>query len=170
MWWQHWIFSSHYSCLWCHVILQKSLLSMWKTVVLPTFFVATNILKVQKHLFFSSFKNDVLLGITVPLYTVIGGLNYYVLTFQLIMWYNALIVYIHVFTLYLYFKKYLHTISSVINLCNYIYNYTVDPPLNLPIPPNLSLTSPVSNLNSSKSVLQYNMDTISTLYLCFYSS
>ncbi len=35
-------------------------------------------------------------------------------------------------------------------ICNYIYNYTVDSPLNLPIPPNLSLTLPVSHLNSSK--------------------
>ncbi len=34
---------------------------------------------------------------------ILSGLNYYV--FKLIIWYNALIVYIHVFTLYLYFKK-----------------------------------------------------------------
>ncbi len=81
-------------------------------------------------------------------------------------------MYIHVFTLYLY-KKYLHVITSVINFCNYIYNYTVDPslhsnsPLNLPIP-NLSLTLPVSNLNNSRSDLQYNMNTISTYFLCKY--
>ncbi len=34
---------------------------------------------------------------------ILCGLNYYVLTFKLIIWYNALIVYIHVFILYLYF-------------------------------------------------------------------
>jgi len=43
-----------------------------------------------------------------------------------------------------------------------IINYTVDlhPYLNRPIPPHLSLTLPVSHLNSSKSVLQYNRNTI----------
>ncbi len=40
----------------------------------------------------------------------------------------------------------------------------LNPPLNPSIPPNLPLTSPVSHLNSSKSVLQYIMNTISTLY------
>ncbi len=30
-------------------------------------------------------------------------------------------------TLTVYFKKYLHVITSVINFYNYIYNYTVDP-------------------------------------------
>ncbi len=51
--------------------------------------------------------------------------------------------------------------------CSYIYNYTVDhhlhlnPLLNLPIPPNLSLTLPVSHLDSSK------IWTRSTLYLFF---
>ncbi len=44
----------------------------------------------------------------------------------------------------------------------------LNPPLNLPIPLNLSLTLPVSHLNSSKSVLQCNMNTISTLHLFFY--
>ncbi len=34
---------------------------------------------------------------------ILCGLNYYVLTFKLIIFYNALIVYIHVFILYLYF-------------------------------------------------------------------
>ncbi len=57
----------------------------------------------------------------------------------------------------------LYVVTSVINFCNYIYNYTDDPS----IPPNLSLTLPVSHLNSSKSVLQYNMITISTLYLLY---
>ncbi len=33
---------------------------------------------------------------------------------------------IYVFTLYLYKKKYLHVITSVIHFCNDIYNYTVD--------------------------------------------
>ncbi len=51
---------------------------------------------------------------------ILGGLKYYVTTFKFIIWYNALIVYIHVFTLY--FFEYLHVITSVINLCNYIYN------------------------------------------------
>ncbi len=60
---------------------------------------------------------------------ILGGRNYYVLTFKLIIWYNALIVYIHVFTLYLYVLKYLYVITSVIHFCNYIYNYTVDPSL-----------------------------------------
>ncbi len=36
---------------------------------------------------------------------ILGGLNYYILTFKSIIWYNALIVYMHVFTLYLYFRK-----------------------------------------------------------------
>ncbi len=58
-----------------------------------------------------------------PLYI---GLNYYVLTFTLIIWYNALIVYVHVFTLYLYIFKNLYVVISVMNFCNYIYNYTVD--------------------------------------------
>ncbi len=62
---------------------------------------------------------------------ILGGLNYYVLTFKLIIWYNGLIVYIHVFKLYLYLKKYLYVVTSVINFCNYIYNYTVDPSLTL---------------------------------------
>ncbi len=59
------------------------------------------------------------------------------------------------------------------NFCNYIYNTLTthylhfNPPLNLPIPLNLSLTLPVSHLNSSKSVLQYNMNTLSKLYLFF---
>ncbi len=57
---------------------------------------------------------------------ILGGLNYYVLTFKLIIWYNAFIVYIHVFTLCFYLKKYLYVVTSVINFCNYIYNYTVD--------------------------------------------
>ncbi len=73
---------------------------------------------------------------------------YYVLTFKSIIWYNALIVYL-IFTLSLYFTK--------IPACNYIYS----------MPPNLSLTLPVSHLNSSKSVLQNNMNTISTVYLFF---
>ncbi len=80
------------------------------------------------------------------------------------------LVYIHVFTLHLYCQKYLHVVISVINFCNYIYNYTVDPSLNLPIPPNLSLNLPVSHINSSKGVLQYNMTTISTLYLFYDAS
>ncbi len=36
---------------------------------------------------------------------ILGGLNYYVLTFKLIFCYNALIVYIYVFTLYFYLKN-----------------------------------------------------------------
>ncbi len=72
---------------------------------------------------------------------ILGGLNYYVLTFKLIIWYNTLIVYIHVLTLYLYFNKHLYVVTSEINFCNYIYNYTVDPPLHLSTPPNMSLTS-----------------------------
>ncbi len=53
------------------------------------------------------------LEFVVPLYITVGGLNYY-----------ALIVYIHVFTLYLYLKKYFYVITSVDNFC--IYNYIVD--------------------------------------------
>ncbi len=41
-------------------------------------------------------------------YFILGGLNYCVLTFKLIIWYNALIVYMHVLTLYSYLKKYLY--------------------------------------------------------------
>ncbi len=54
---------------------------------------------------------------------ILSGLNYYV---------NESFDTMHllcVFTLYLYFKKYLHVITSVIDFCNYIYNYTVDPSL-----------------------------------------
>ncbi len=64
----------------------------------------------------------------------------------------------------------MHVITSVINFCNYIilalltHPLHLNPPLNLPIPPNLSLTLPVSLLNSSKSVLQYSMNTISAMY------
>ncbi len=57
---------------------------------------------------------------------ILGGLNYYVLTFKLIIRYNALIVYIHV----LHFTC-LHVITSVIQFCNYIYNYTLTHPLHL---------------------------------------
>ncbi len=64
-------------------------------------------------------------------------------------------------------KKYLYLFTSVINFCNYIYNYTVAYPLHLPTPPNLFPTLTVSHLNSSKNVLQYNMTTISTFYLFF---
>ncbi len=51
---------------------------------------------------------------------ILGGLNYYVLMFKLIFCYNALIVYIYVFALYFYLKKYLYVITSVIHFCNYI--------------------------------------------------
>ncbi len=43
----------------------------------------------------------------------------------------------------------------------------LNPLLNLPITPNLSLTLPVSHRNSSRSVLQYNMNTISNIVLIF---
>ncbi len=103
---------------------------------------------------------------------ILGGLNYYnVRTLKLI--FDA----VHLLCTYMFvliFKKYLHVITSVINFCKYIYIITLlthplhlNPPLNLPIPPNLSLTLTVSHLNNSKSVLQYNKNTISTLYLCF---
>ncbi len=36
---------------------------------------------------------------------ILGGLNYYVLAFKLLIWYNALIVCIHAFTLHLYLKN-----------------------------------------------------------------
>ncbi len=64
------------------------------------------------------------IGYTLWSHFILGDLNYYALTFKWIIWYNALIVYIHVFTLYL---KCLYAVTSVINLCNYIYNYTVGP-------------------------------------------
>ncbi len=41
-------------------------------------------------------------------------------------------------------------------MCNYIYNYTVDPALNRPIPPNLSLTVLISHLNRE---MQYEHNT-----------
>ncbi len=80
----------------------------------------------------------------------------------------------HVFTLYLYFFKYLLVNTTVTNFCNYIYNYTVahplhlNPALNLPIPQNLSLNLPRSHLNTSKSVLQYNMNTNKYIVLIFW--
>ncbi len=69
----------------------------------------------------------------------------------------------------IYCNKYLHVITSVITFIITLLTHPLhlNPPVNLPIPPNLSLTLPVSHLNSSKSVLQYNMNTISTLYLFF---
>ncbi len=36
-------------------------------------------------------------------HSILSGLNYYVPTFKVIFWYNALIVYVDVFTLYFYF-------------------------------------------------------------------
>jgi len=36
---------------------------------------------------------------------LLSGFNYYVLTLKLIIWYNGLVVYIHDFTLYFYFKN-----------------------------------------------------------------
>jgi len=41
----------------------------------------------------------------------------------------------------------------------------LNPPLYLPIPPHLSLSLPVSHLNNSKSVLQYNIHTMCAIYL-----
>ncbi len=67
--------------------------------------------------------------------------------------------------LYLYFLKYLYVIVSVITPLT--HPLPLNPPLNLPIPPNLSLTLAISHFNSSKCVLQYNMNTISSLYLFF---
>ncbi len=88
-----------------------------------------------------------ILGVETWSHFILGGLNYYVLTFKLIIWYNALIMYIHAFTLYLYFKKYLYVITSVINFCNYIYNYTVDPSLTpKPTLKPTHTTKPVPNL------------------------
>jgi len=57
----------------------------------------------------------------------------------------------------------IYVISSVITQLTHPLH--LNPPLNRPIPPHLSLTLPVSLLNSSKSDLLYNMSTISTLYL-----
>ncbi len=72
-------------------------------------------------------------------------------------------------TLYLYLKKYLYVVISVITciITPLTHPLHLNPPLNLPIPPNLSLTLPISHLNSSKSVMQYSMNTISTLHLFF---
>ncbi len=51
---------------------------------------------------------------------ILGGLNSYVITIKLIIWYNAVNVYIHVFTLYLYYKIYLYVIKlhAGILICN----------------------------------------------------
>ncbi len=53
---------------------------------------------------------------------ILGVLNYKVLTFKGIIWYNVLIVYIHVFTLYWYFFKYLYVLTSV--FFKYLYVLT----------------------------------------------
>ncbi len=106
----------------------------------------------------------------VPLDLILSVFNYYELAFKLIIWYNVLVVFAHVFTMYLYLKKYLHVITSVITfiiITLLTHPLHLNPPLNLPIPPNLSLTLPVSHLNRSKSVLQYDMNTISTLHIFF---
>jgi len=78
-------------------------------------------------LFFIYTKGIVPSKIKIGSHFILSGFKYYVLTLTLIIWYNGLIVYIHVFTLYLHFKN---------------------------------VTLPVSHLNSSKSVLQYNRNTI----------
>ncbi len=84
---------------------------------------------------------------------------------------------LYIVLIYIYKKK--HLITFVIHFYNYtitknqihiitqikVHRLHFNPPLNLPILPNLSLTLPVCHLNSSKSVLQYNMNTIRTLYL-----
>lgn len=60
------------------------------------------------------------------------------------------------FKLYLYFKNDLHVMTSVINFCNCIIItlFThLNPPLNLPVPPNLSLNLFISQLNSTTSVV-----------------
>ncbi len=95
---------------------------------------------------------------------VICVFNYSVLTFKLIILNSVLTVYIHVFTLSLHKK--IPACTSVINMCNYIYNYNVTLPITNHKPNHtwhLSLTLTVFHLNSSKSVLQYNMNTINTL-------
>lgn len=47
---------------------------------------------------------------------ILGGLNYYVLTLKLMVWYNALILYIHVLTLHLYLKKnYNYNLKSIMH-------------------------------------------------------
>ncbi len=54
---------------------------------------------------------------------IVGVFNYYLLIFKLIIWHNTRIVYVHVFTLYLYLKKHLHVILHVTSkmiFCNYI--------------------------------------------------
>ncbi len=53
---------------------------------------------------------------------ILGGLNYYVLAFKLIIWYNPLIVYM--FTLNLYLKK----IPASNYSCNWPIPYTVTNP------------------------------------------
>ncbi len=51
-------------------------------------------------------------------------------------------------------NKYLHVITFIITLLTHLLY--LNPPLNQPTPPNLSLTSPVSHLNSSKCLaIQY---------------
>ncbi len=51
----------------------------------------------------------------VPLDLILSGLNYYALTFKLIIWYNALVVYARFYNVLIFKKKYLHVITSVIN-------------------------------------------------------
>jgi len=61
---------------------------------------------------------------------------------------------VHMFLHCTYILKYKHVITTVTNLCNYICNYTADPPLTLKP---THATTPIPNLalNSSKSVIQH---------------
>ncbi len=53
-------------------------------------------------------------------------------------------------------------------MSDYIYNYTVDQSLKpTHTTKNVPILIPVSQLNSSRTVLQYNMNTLSTLYIFF---
>ncbi len=82
-------------------------------------------------------------------------------TWQHYIWYNALIVCIDLFILYLYiFFKYLHVITSLFLLLLLFFITFIIILLTHP------LTKPVPNfshLDSSKSDLQYDMKTTSTL-------
>jgi len=71
------------------------------------------------------------------------------------------------FYIVLIFKKYQHVITAVLIyvITSVITQLTHPLHLNLPLnlPTHLSQTLPISHLNSTKSDLQYNMSTISTL-------
>ncbi len=122
-------------------------------------------LQCQCHMFSYIYENDKCnFSYTVFKNFIWSGLNY-VLTFKI----NNLVqctycVHACFYIVLIFFVVLLHlwlisVITFIITLLTHLLH--LNPPLNLPISPNLTRI----HLNSSRCVLQYNMNTISELYL-----